>query len=92
MSCAKTAELIEMLFGMWTRVGGPNAPSVSWEPRSLEEKGQFVGGGGRLPAVQPFVKILWPLLSHCHCCRYGRDLLFVALSVRGREMMSADAQ
>jgi len=45
-SCAKTAELIEMLFGMWTRVGGPKAPSVSWEPRSLKEKGQFGGGVG----------------------------------------------
>ena len=45
MSCAKTAEPIEMPFGMWTRVGLENhalggATIPKW-------KGQFFLGGGR---------------------------------------------
>jgi len=43
MSCAKTAELIEMLFGMWTQMGPRNRVLV--EGPDPQGKEQFLGGG-----------------------------------------------
>ena len=45
MSCAKTAELIEMLFGMWTQMGPRNRVLV--EGPDPQGKEQFFLGGGR---------------------------------------------
>jgi len=44
MSCAKTAELIEMLFGMWTQMGPRNRVLV--EGPDPQGKEQFFLGGG----------------------------------------------
>ena len=43
MSCAKTAELIEMLFGMWTQMCPRNRVLV--EGPDPQGKEQFLGGG-----------------------------------------------
>jgi len=44
MSPAKTAEPIEMPFGLWTRVGPRNC--VRWGSISHHGKGQFLGESG----------------------------------------------
>jgi len=66
MSCAKTAELIKMPFGMWTRVGSRNHV-LSGGSKIPQGKGQFLKGYCRamrhflkkLPFVcRPVVKVL----------------------------------
>jgi len=52
VSSAKTAQLIEMLFGDWL-MWWPKEPLIWWESR-LDEN--------RLLAMWPFVKICWPLI------------------------------
>jgi len=42
LSCAKTAELIEMPFGCLTHVG-PKKPCISWESRSIHGNGLIWG-------------------------------------------------
>ena len=42
MSPTKTVEPIEMLFGLWTRVG-PGHLVLGWGPDPLQGKGQFGG-------------------------------------------------
>ena len=60
MSCAKTAEPIEMSFWIWTLVG----------PRKHVLGGVYVGAAWRIPLNRPcaaampsVVKLLWPLVS-----------------------------
>jgi len=55
VSCAKSAEPIEMPFGLWTQVGPRNhVLSGAWIP---QERGNLG------PAMRPFIKILWPLVD-----------------------------
>jgi len=56
VSCAKTAEPIEMPFVLWARVGQKNNPVLG--PDSLKERDSFGG-----PPYDAFVKILQPLVS-----------------------------
>jgi len=56
MSCAKTDEPIEMPFEEWTWVD-PRTMRLTGA-QTPQRKGHFVGGGGRPPAMQPFVIIL----------------------------------
>ena len=80
LSWAKTAELTEISFRVWTVVGPSEGQHLP------EEKGQF----GSTPAMRPFVKILWTLVvmlssstdvqpwfgPHCdECSRPGRRTL-----------------
>jgi len=53
-SCAKTAELIRMPFGVWTRVAQGTVDYLG--ALTAQEEGVLVGG--HLPAMRPFVKIL----------------------------------
>jgi len=54
LSCAKTAELIRMPFGVWTRVAQGTVDYLG--ALTTQEEGVLVGG--HLPAMRPFVKIL----------------------------------
>ena len=42
--------------------GGPQEPCIRWGPRSPQGKGQFFWGRTP-PAIQPFVKILGPVVT-----------------------------
>jgi len=57
VSPAKTAEPIEMLFGLWTQ-DGPKEPCIRWGSWSPNAQGQFWGGKAR-----PIVKY-----RHLLCC------------------------
>ena len=46
MSCAKTAELIEMPFRLWTSVGSSKHNYIRWGHRSHHMNGQFEGVEG----------------------------------------------
>jgi len=61
ISCEKMAEPIKMPFRLWTRVGPRNR--LLGEDPDPSGDGAF---GGRLPAMQPFVKILSACLKIKH--------------------------
>ena len=49
VSCAKTAELIDMPYGLWIQVDPMN--HIRWGSRSLDARGNFEGGKRR-PVVK----------------------------------------
>jgi len=59
VSCAKTAELIEIPFGVWIYGGAwvPKEPCIRWGPGSPHGKGHF-GGYTRACPDLPAVSIL----------------------------------
>jgi len=85
----KTADLIEMLFGLWTWLG-PRNHVFDGGPGPRMEMGIFEGGKGRpvvkykeycpcMAAMRPFVRVFWPLVaavveSRCLWCECSDGL------------------
>ena len=76
MSPAKTAEPIEMPFGLWNRVG----------PRKHVLGGVYTGATWRIPlnrpyaaAMRPIVKLVCPLVNLRHCSEYAAGELYIVL-------------
>jgi len=72
VSCAKTAEPIDLPFGLWTRVGRRTRSVVfaRWRQCTLMEG--HIGATRRIwfnrpsaAAMRPYVKLLWPLVTKC---------------------------
>jgi len=53
VSCAKTAEPIEMAFGIWTRVG----------PRKHVLGGLYTGATWRIPLNRPYAATMRPMVK-----------------------------